>query len=263
MSRFFVPEEGIEGDRVVLTGGDARHAVRVLRVGPGDRLRVVLPDGSEAQVVVEWASPTRLAGRIVERRRPEREPRLRIRLAQALLKGDKFDWVVQKGTEVGVAAFLPFRSARSVARLDGDRARARVDRWRRIAREAAEQCGRLVVPEVAEVGDLQQVAAQVRAGCPALLAWEAEEGLGLYDALVELAGELRQGGREAELLLIVGPEGGFEQEEARGLIAAGARAVSLGRLIFRAETAGVAAAVMALYHVGDLGRAPARRSETP
>lgn len=264
MTRFFIPQEQWQGERVVLRGGDAHHALRVLRLGPGDRFLAVLPDGSEAEVVVE-AAGEQVAGRIVVRRRPRREPRLRVHLAQALIKGDKFDWVVQKGTEVGIASFLPFAGARSVVRLDGERAARRAERWRRIAREAAEQCGRLVVPAVHDVTDLSGVRAACGRVDLALLAWESERGRGLFDALAARfgapeAGVGPSGGTRdragADVLLIVGPEGGFEQEEARRLAEAGAEPVSLGPLIFRTETAGVAAAVMMLYHAGDLGRAP-------
>ncbi|HEY8449353.1 MAG TPA: RsmE family RNA methyltransferase, partial [Bacillota bacterium] len=133
--RFFVTADQVRGDEVMITGGDARHILAVLRRRVGDRLLLIGPDGSEwlATIVATTPEPLQVYARIVERRRPQREPLTRVTIAQALIKGDKFDWVVQKATELGAHAFLPFAATRSVLRLAGQRADKRLERWRRIA----------------------------------------------------------------------------------------------------------------------------------
>ena len=287
MARFFVPADRIRGDTVLLHGDDAHHATRVLRRGPGDRFWAVGPDGSEYLVEIERvdAGVPSLVGRILERRRPEREPRLRVTVAQALIKGDKMDWVIQKATELGAWTFWPFAAARSVVRLEPARAHQRAARWARVAEAAAKQCGRLRVPEVNGVLAFPELVQRVRDWHSArgqgsvVFAWEGETEHGLFDLLWARLGPPTAGGVEAgagpaagpaaggeagaqagprrdDLLLIVGPEGGFDPSEARALLAAGASPVTVGRLILRAETAAPAILAMILYHSGDLGRAP-------
>ncbi|HEX6988312.1 MAG TPA: RsmE family RNA methyltransferase [Bacillota bacterium] len=291
MTRFFVPGDRMRGDRIVLTGDDAHHAVRVLRMGVGHRFTAVGPDGGECLVEIERVEPGSAAvvGRVVARRRPDREPRLAVTVAQALIKGDKFDHVVVKATELGAHGFWPFASARSVVRLDPPRARDRVGRWQRVAEAAARQSGRVRVPRVEPVLTFAQLLDRVagwrseHGADSVVLAWEGETGRGLYELMrarwgppsedvpapggrgepgpcVEAPqpGVTGRRGRAAAgpVLVIIGPEGGFEPGEAHSLQEAGASPVSLGRLILRTETAAPAILAMMLYHSGDLGRAP-------
>lgn len=266
--RFFVTGDGIQGDRIVLRGDAAHHAVRVLRLGPGHRFVAVGPEGAEYLVEFERVDRDAgtVVGRVVAHSHPDREPRLQVTIAQALIKGDKFDRVVEKATELGAHAFWPFASARAVVRLDPARARDRAARWRRVAQAAARQSGRTRVPEVDEVLAFGQLVQRV-AGWTAehgpdsvVFAWEGETGRGLYDLMRDRWGPPGEGlpapGGQG-LLVIVGPEGGFEPGEALSLREAGASPVSLGRLILRTETAAPAVLAMVLYHAGDLGRAPA------
>jgi len=269
VTRFFVPDDQMRGDRVVLAGDDVHHAVRVLRMGAGHRFTAVGSDGSEYLVEIEQVDPgaAQLVARVVSRSRPDREPRLAVTVAQALIKGDKFDHVVEKATELGAAGFWPFAAARSVVRLDPARARHRVERWRRVAEAAARQSGRLRVPAVEPVLTFEQLLARAadwrsRHGPDSVvLAWEGESERGLYQLMQARWGPPSQRapepGRRDSLLVIVGPEGGFAPGEAHALREAGASPVSLGRLILRTETAAPAILAMLLYHSGDLGRAPA------
>jgi 16S rRNA (uracil1498-N3)-methyltransferase len=246
MHRFFVAADALApGPAVALRGEVAHQMARVLRLRPGER--VILFDGSgrEWEARLTEVTPAAVRGEIEAERRNEAEPRLRLTLCQAALKGDHMDYVLQKGTEVGVAAFVPLLTERTVARGIDEH---KLTRWRRIVREAAEQSGRAVVPTVAAARSLPE-AVRALADRPALLLWEAERTTSLAEALRLAARPL------TELAIIVGPEGGVTAREAGDAIAAGAAPVSLGPRILRAETAGIVAASALLFAAGDLGGA--------
>lgn len=256
MARFFVTAQQIQDQDIVIQGGDARHLAVVLRKAPGDQVAAIGPDGTEYTVRLVRVDGERCVGRIVATAPPRREPPVAITLVQALLKGERFEWVIQKGTEVGMARLVPMVSARTVVRPAADRLGRRLERWQRIAGAAAQQSGRSHIPPVDEVRDVAAVAALAarcrEGGGLVILAWEGEGERGLYDVLADLAPH----GWPPEMMVIVGPEGGFELQEVETLRAAGAQTVSLGPLIFRAETAGPALLIMVLYHAGFLGRPP-------
>ena len=243
MHRFFVPPECIAGHRATLRDAVAHQMVRVLRRRPG--AQVVLLDGSGREYVTRLLSLGREAveGEVTQVRQGCGEPRVRLTLAQGLLKGERFEWVLQKGTEVGVAAFVPLVTRRVVPRDAARLETTRYPRWRRILQEAAEQAGRARVPELLPPRSLAEALRAARG--VALLPWEGERSTGLRQALA--------GGGEGGVALLVGPEGGFEEEEVRLAREAGARVVTLGRRTLRAETAGVVAAALVLYELGEMG----------
>ena len=239
MIRLPVSPERIAG-RVELSRAERHYLKDVLRLSPGSVLEVFDGKGNRY--------PARLAdGGSLELGPCQPDgPALRtLVLAQALAKGEKMDLVVQKATELGASAIAPFAAARSVVRLDERRARERVERWRRIAREAARQCGRADAPAVRAVASLEGVLEQARAeGAAALVLHEGERKRRLSEALAEGAGPV---------VIVVGPEGGFATEELDAAWKLGASPVTLGRRVLRTETAGLAALAVARFLEGDLG----------
>ena len=161
-------------------------------------------------------------------------------LLQGLPKGDKLELVLQKGTELGVAAFFPVVTARAVSRPKD--AEAKAQRWRKIVSEAARQCGRADVPEVAAPGPLADAVAALPKDTRLLVLDEEERALRLSDALTD-----------APLALVVGPEGGLSREEVAQLKAAGGVSVTLGPRVLRTETAALAALAVLLHRMGELG----------
>lgn len=248
MRRFYVPPGTVAGDQVRLEGPLARRLARVLRLRPGDV--VVLFDGSGREHLVRLSELSEAAacGRVVESRPGLAEPAVEVILYQSPVKGERFEWVLEKGTELGVARFVPLVLERAVVRPSPRGARAA--RWERIVIEAAEQCGRAILPEVSP----PQTLAEALASAPGLriLPYEGEGGLGLRGVLREKAREPAAGGRRIVSLLI-GPEGGFEAEEVRLAREVGVHVVSLGARILRSETAGIVAAAAVLYEFGGLG----------
>lgn len=230
--RFFVEGVRAPGARVEIGGSDARKIVRVLRLTDGDEIEVVDSAGTlfAATIAVEGALVrASLAEAAVRDQTLERG--LAVDLAQALPKGSKMDFVVEKATELGARTILPFRSERTLA---GDAGDAKLERWRRLAKTAAQQCGRLRVPEVDATRSFDALLTRFSDYDAVLFAWELAPHERLRDRLPKLLG----GARRA--LVAIGPEGGFTHEEAEGARARGAELLWLGPRILRTETAAMA-----------------------
>ncbi len=239
--RFFVPGPLAAGATVAIDSL-AQQLVNVLRMKPGDDL--VLLDGSGQEFLARLVSLSRhAAGAEVLQAQPcPAEPALHLTLYQCSLKADKFEWVLQKGTELGVSRFVPVIAERSIVRPAGALL-GKYARWEAIVREAAEQCRRGRVPEIAPPQEWAQAVAS-RAGA-GLLAWEEAAGSpALASWLQGQAPPLDQ------LSLLIGPEGGVSEQEAQAAAAHGWQWVSLGPRILRAETAAVAAVAVVMASLG-------------
>lgn len=243
MHRFFIEPNRIQGEQVTLSPEQAHQVARVLRLQPGARICVLDGRGRECEAVLEEVTPRHASAHALEWRPTSGEPRAHVALALGILKGEKMDWAVQKATEVGAAEILPVECARSVVRVDGERAAGKAERWQRIAREAAEQCRRGRVPEVSRPATLASVLARAPEFDRILLADEGETAP-LSEALSPAPS-----GASLRILLLVGPEGSFTPEEAEAARAVGALPVSLGSRILRAETAALVGVALVLHHV--------------
>jgi 16S rRNA (uracil1498-N3)-methyltransferase len=234
--RLHVPPDRIEGAVARPDAASLHYMADVLRLPPGAPLEVFDGAGNA------WdASFTGSELRLGERR-PAPRPGATVWLAFALARGEKGDWIVQKGTELGVSRLVPWQAERSVVRLEPDRAAERARRWRRIAEEAARQCGRAEVPEVALPGTLA-AALDAPAGF-VRVAFHAGAG-------APLASLVRPG--TPGILAVVGPEGGLTEREVEACVAAGCGLATLGPRVLRAETAAVVAAALLQHLAGDLG----------
>jgi len=231
MPAFFVDSVAVRGDGVVLRDQEAHH-VRVRRHRPGDEVDVIDGEGKGYRIRLQAVEEGRVTGRILRRVENLGESPVRLHLAAAVVKGGRFDLVVEKATEVGVASITPVTARRSVARPG-----RRGDRWRRLARSAAKQCGRSRVPRVGEPVPLLEAATALAAeSMPLLVADPA--------APADLRAVCEAPGRQAALF--VGPEGGFGPEELEGLSRLGARVFAWGDRRLRAETAAVVLSAMVL-----------------
>lgn len=232
--RFHCPFPLAPGAQVELPDTAAYHALKVLRMKAGDSMILFDGRGGEwrAELLNAKVSSSETA-RVVVREFSERnsESPLFITLVQALPSGDKMDWVVEKSVELGVAAIQPVAAKRSVVRLSAERMARRVAHWNAIASAACEQCGRNHVPVVAPVLDLPQYLAGAMAqnARRLLLAPEGTASLHMLTKPVE------------PVIVMVGPEGGWEAGELQAAQAAGFQAVQLGPRVLRTETAGLAA----------------------
>jgi len=243
MNRFFVEKEKIRDGRARIEGGDFRHAARVLRMGPGDALIVCDGEGHEYEGRVLHTGEAAMEVELLEEKLSKGELPYEITLIQGLPKSDKMEWIVQKCTELGISRFIPTLTARCVARPKAAEFEKRRERYERIALEAAMQSRRGVRPSVEGLRELGKI--DYSPYDLLLFCYEEEEAQSLRMALEELAA------RPKRIALFIGPEGGFEPEEAAWIRAQGGLSVHLGRRILRTETAGMAALAMLQYALGE------------
>lgn len=251
--RFFVPTDTLRGDQVLIEDAGLAHQMSgVLRLRAGVHILLLDDSGAEYVVALDEVGRKRVTGRVVEQRAGKGEPRTHLTLFMALLRGERFEWVLQKGTELGVSAFVPVQFARSQG---SDRADERkLERWRRIIREAAEQSCRARLPTLVAPIPFAAACTEVKDDV-SLILYEGE-ATPLRDVVNNFA--IFQGQEKAtlarpeRLVLVSGPEGGIAPEEITTASEHGMMPVSLGSRILRAETAPIAAAAALLFALGDL-----------
>jgi 16S rRNA (uracil1498-N3)-methyltransferase len=235
---FLVLSRDVSGDRIVLRGDESRHACRVCRCRPGDRIEAADGGGGYYRCRVLACAPDRVEAEILERVPEHAEPAVRVSLAAPPIKGERFDWLVEKAVEAGVAEILPAVTSRTVVEPSG-----RGDRWRRVALAAMKQSHRCRLPRIADALPLAEVLADLAGRTELLLMpWEAlDPGSGLAGCLA---------GRSVRSVgLLVGPEGGFTEEEVAMARDAGARPFSLGPRRLRTETAAILSLALVLHEL--------------
>lgn len=246
MRQVFYPS--VLTEDIAITGGDAHHLTRVMRAQIGDVITVVDAAGQAAEMAVTELTRDAVHLRMQRVLPAETEGR-EVILVQALLKGEKMDFVVQKAAELGAVCVCPIVTEHVVVRYDAKKAAVKAARWQKIADEAAKQCGRRMLMRVAPIVSLTELLrdpAYIDAADTAtVFCYEQEERQSMRTVL---------GGTEARrVTLIVGAEGGFSPAEAAAVTAAGGQSVSLGHRILRAETASLTALAVTQYELGNLG----------
>jgi 16S rRNA (uracil1498-N3)-methyltransferase len=244
-NRFFVPESGFDGDLVRLSTEQGHQVCHVLRLKAGDTIVVLDGTGAEFDVTLTIASGREVVGRIVDKREATGEPNVQIALFQGLLTREKFEWVLQKGTEVGVSRFIPVQTERTLLRA-GQIDPRKLDRWQRIVTEAAEQSHRGWVPRIELPIPFAEALARLGEFDRALIAATSGRSRTLRDVLT--AG----GKAPSSVAILIGPEGGFSDEETAQACESGAVAVSLGPRILRTETAAIIVPALVLSELGEM-----------
>ena len=238
MPRFFVRKEQISDDGVIrILGDDAHHIARSLRMAAGEKITVCDMQRMEYQCeLIEFEDDKAVLARITESRQMNTEPPFVAHLYQALPKGDKMDTIIQKAVECGVASIVPFESERCVVRCKPEQEDKKTERRQRIATEAAKQCGRGSIPEVAPTRRFSDVLQQARNVDIPIFCYEGEGTVPLRKLLQSGCAQLPQDAIPT-ISIVVGSEGGFSQAEAKAAENAGFLMAGLGRRILRTETA--------------------------
>ena len=246
MRYFFIEPSLVTGAVVSITGSEAHHIKNVLRLKPGDGLKLFDGTGFEYAAVITRVSAKDVAVKIERKRKAAAPPGARIIVAQAFLKEKKMDDLVRKLCEFGVARWVPFFSQRSIPRPDAKRLAGRCRRWQRIATEAVKQCRRIDMPRIGDALSFEEILDFSQSCDLRIVFWENESSL--------LTADLASKDNPAKkILLMLGPEGGFTDQEIKRLQNGGFVSAGLGPRILRAETATIAAATLVQYLYGDMG----------
>jgi 16S rRNA (uracil1498-N3)-methyltransferase len=249
VGRFFVHEELIAGKELTIAGRDAAHIGKVLRMQPGETILLVDRQGKAWQSRLVALSHQRVQVVVEASREKLVEPPIKLILVQGLPKGDKFDLIVEKNVELGVSVICPVFSRRTVVSLDAVKAQKRLERWQRIAEEAAKQCGRASIPLVKPLADFPSAVMGLPSCGLALIPWEDEKIRSLKEVVAGINAP------NQPVAVLIGPEGGWDEEEVVFAQKRGVIPVSLGPRILRTETAGLAVIAVLMYQLGDLGGA--------
>ncbi|WP_170270360.1 16S rRNA (uracil(1498)-N(3))-methyltransferase [Heliorestis acidaminivorans] len=249
MHRFLFHPDERKNDLIYLDEEESRHLIKVLRLnvsdeviafdGQGQEFKATIVEKSSSKVILSQLVPTGFM----------REAPIEIELVQGIAKGEKMDWIIQKATELGVHRITPVFTERTVVHLDEKKARERQGRWQKIAREAAKQSWRTIVPHIEIPQKLLHWYDKSWNKQLLIIPWEEEKSKGLKEVVEQLATN-----RPSQIALLIGPEGGITETEVTVALQKGAaHSVRLGPRILRTETAAVAALALLNYELGDWG----------
>ncbi len=236
MARFFADSRDIGPDRLTISGDEAKHMKNVLRMQPGDAFTAFDGSGTDYECNIISIGAV-LEAKITSRHINDKEPKVFVTLYQAYPKSAKMEEIVQKAVELGACAIVPFISSRCVKKPED------ASRLRRVALSAVKQCGRSVIPEVADILRFDDAVNRMSAHTKLVVCWEEEKQTSLKEAMQ---------GCETDIGIVIGSEGGFEATEVEKMRQAGGISVTLGSRILRTETAGIAVLAAVLYEKGQM-----------
>lgn len=241
MHRFFVEPSQIGEKEIVITGPDVNHIRNVLRMRAGEELLAADGQGSEYRCILRELQESAIRAEICRKLSGSAELPSRITLFQGLPKSDKMDLIIQKCVELGVFRIVPVTTKRTVVKLDAKKEESRRKRWTAVSESAAKQSGRGIIPEISGVQSFREAVEEAGELDVCLIPYEKAENMARTR---EILSGIPAG---ASIGVFIGPEGGFEEEEVREAMEAGARPITLGRRILRTETAGMAVLAMLGY----------------
>lgn len=245
MHKFFVEKDQVQNNNIYIVGKDLIHIQKVLRLKAKDKIEVAC-EGTNYLCEISNISKDKIETTIISNSIPSRESPIEIILYQGLAKGNKMDLIIQKCVEIGVNEFYGLETDRTVVKIkDPKKESSRIDRWQSIAEEAAKQSKRDFIPRVTGILDYKEMINMLSNENNVLVAYENEENFTIKEGLNSFEGN--------RINLVIGPEGGFEEDEIQGLKDIGAQIVTLGHRILRTETAALVASTIILYELGDLG----------
>jgi 16S rRNA (uracil1498-N3)-methyltransferase len=244
---FFIEPAALLKPTVAIDGPQVRHIKKVLRLKPGDLIRLFDGEGFEYEAIIRRLLDDRAELDVVQKLQGTKESPVQIAVAQALLKEKKMDRLLRSLCELGLTQWIPFTSERSIPRPGQKRMPARVERWNKILKESLKQCQRARLPEVSKTLVFDEVLEAGRC-CDLMIVFYENESASLNSIILQTAPP-----RPQKILMIMGPEGGFSDREISKARAAGCLVAGLGPRILRAETATIAAIALVQSLFGDMG----------
>ncbi len=248
MHRFFVDKKSFIDNKIFIKDKDFNHIKNVLRMKIGEKIEVI-SQGNIYLGEIDSILEDSIIVNILEKKDQSKDEKIQVNLFQAIAKGSKMDLIIQKGTEVGITNFHPVLTHRTIVKIDDEKKKKnRLKRWNAIAEEAAKQSKRAYIPEVKEIINFKEMINLLDKENTIIVPYEDEKNIALGNVLKEIKTK-----EEKEINLIIGPEGGFEEDEIEEIKAIGGRVVTLGSKILRTETAGLVASTIILYELSGLG----------
>lgn len=245
MHKFFIEKNQINDDEIIILGSDVKHIRDVLRLRVNDKIELSC-SGTNYYCEIGQIQKDRVVANINSSKEGSNESKVEIVLFQGLSKGNKMEIIFQKGTEIGIKEFYPVATYRSVVKInDIKKEQNKVERWNSIVEEAAKQSKRDYIPKVKGVVSFSEMLEILKDEINIIVPYEDEIVRTIKTGISEI--------KPGKVNIIIGPEGGFEANEIEKLKEIGAKVVSLGPRILRTETAGLVAATIILYEVGNLG----------
>ncbi|TFE01103.1 16S rRNA (uracil(1498)-N(3))-methyltransferase [Jeotgalibacillus salarius] len=245
MQRYFIENKVDENGFFIINGEDYKHIVRVMRMNAGDRFIAVFTSEDVFESEITDIEDSYLRAKPVHKIEHQSELPVKVTIAHGLPKGDKLEYVIQKSTELGLYSLKPFSAERSIVKWDQKKGKKKAERWNKIAKEAAEQSHRSVIPAVEEPVKLNQLRSSFHEYDAIMMAYEEDAKAGETSNFTKLLNQLRPGSR---MLVIIGPEGGLSEAEVETFIADGAVSCGLGPRILRTETAPLYILAAISYH---------------
>lgn len=243
MPKFFIKKEQIKENEINIIGSDVNHIKNVLRLTLKEKIEISCPEIGDTYLseIKEYDKDIVICN-IIEKLEKQTEPNVYIHIFQGLPKSDKMEWIIEKGTEIGISEFTPIEMKRCVVKLDEKSKLKKCDRWAKIAEVAAKQAGRECIPKVNEIINIKKIYEKLKKYDIVLVAYEKEEKNKLKNILKEYKNKI-----DNKIAVIIGPEGGIDQDEWEELTQNNAISVTLGKRILRTETAPLMIASNLIY----------------
>lgn len=250
MRKFFVNSNQINNNKIEIINEDVNHIKNVLRLEIGQKIKICNSDNLENYVCeITEISSKMVSCNILEKVPSEAEGNVELHIFQGLPKADKMELIIQKGTELGVFEFIPVSFKRSIVKISGKDESKKIERWQKIAEVAAKQSGRDLIPKIRNIMNIKNICDEIEKYDLVLLAYELEEENYIKQELLKIKSE----NRNYKIAVIIGPEGGIEEEEAQILKTAGAHVISLGKRILRTETVALQVSSIIMYELENNG----------
>lgn len=251
MPKFFVKNNQINDDKVIITGEDVNHIKNVLRLNIDDDIQVCNLETTENYMCgITRLNNETIECNILKKIDSEAESNIHINVFQGIPKSDKMELIIQKAVELGASEITPVEMKRCVAKIDDKTKVKKISRWQKISEVAAKQCGRDIVPKINEVTNIKNICNLIEEYDIVLLAYENEEENTLKNELLKLKEKTNQ---KLKIGIIIGPEGGIDIEEVETLKGNGAKVITLGKRILRTETVAFVLTSIIMYELADLG----------
>ncbi len=245
MARFFVNPEQVKGKQIEIKGQDVKHIRDVLRLSLDDQITICDGQGIDYQVAIAQIDQDFIMANILNHKQARSETNVQITLFQSLIKGNRFEWVIQKAVEIGVYKIVPMTTAHCVVKIKQDKkAKTKLTRWNNIAQSAAKQSGRGIIPVVENPVSYMEAIQESRQMDFSCMAYEKETSGSLKNYLQSFQGK--------SLGIFIGPEGGFSKEEVAMAQETQLRSITLGPRILRSETASIVLLSNMLYELGEM-----------